>query len=76
MLGTVDRIDVEVEVLLLIDKKGLVGVGQDLGRVDVGVFDIVTDGDIADGSNLDGVARLADIAFVVTIANTGLAINE
>ena len=76
LLGTVDGVDVKVEILLLVDDESLISIGEDLWIVDIGVLGVIADRDVTDGSDLDGIAGLEDVALVVAIDNAGLAVNK
>ena len=64
LLGPVDRVDIEIEIFLLIDQQRLVRVGQCRRVGDVRVFHVILDRHVADRGDLDRIAGLADLAFV------------
>ena len=75
LLGPVEIVNYKIEILRLVDEQRLLGVGQSLGR-DVGVLDVVIDRRVADRRDLDGIALLRDVAFVIAVHNARLPVNK
>nr|DAH26458.1 MAG TPA: hypothetical protein [Caudoviricetes sp.] len=70
-LHLVHVIDLEVEVLGLVNNKGLIGRGQGFGSVDVGILGVALHGDRTDGVDVDSVAMVADLALIVAVDEVG-----
>jgi hypothetical protein len=75
-LRTVNIVDLEIEVICLIDLEVSSLVVEQLGRADIGVFDIVPNGHVINAANANGAALFFDIAFKLSVAvrnsNVGL----
>ena len=76
LLDRVHVVDLEVEVAGLVDGQRGAGIAQLVGVANVGVFAVVTDGDLADGLNTDGGTLALDFALIVAVYDAGLSVDQ
>ena len=75
LLRPVDVINLEIEIIRLVNNKGSLGIGQRFRRIHIIVFGVWSNSNPADRVNLDGIAYVFNITFVITIGEVSVNVR-